>query len=122
MNYELKFYFGNVNDNEVTFLGSYKLADEATFNHYKNLINSGIPFSIWFEHYDNEYCHRNFLVNHLTAKADGLTDDDKTTAYFFINSDIESLKFLTREQFKNEYKINELINQLSRENISRYFR
>lgn len=120
MNYELKFYFGP-NTNEVQFLGSYKLADLHTFNHYKNLINSNVPFGIWFEHYDSEKFHRNFLVDNTALRAEGLIDNDETTVFFIVTSDPTKIKFLTKAEYNDQNKINELINQISKESIARFF-
>ena len=121
MNYELKFYYGSAT-NDVLFLGSYQLADEYTFNHYKQLIGFNIPFSIWFEHNDNILpYHRNVIVDNTALIADGITDNGLTTAFFIVAQDFSKLKFLTKEQFNDQNKINELINQLSRENLSRFF-
>ena len=120
MNYELKFYYGQ-SPSDVQYLGSYKLHDLATFDHYRKLILHRMPFSVWFEHFDIESWHKNAIVDHTALTAEGTTDNGSTTAYFIVINDPSKLKFLTHEEFQDQNKINELINQLSKENITRYF-
>jgi hypothetical protein len=121
MNYELKFYYGNSN-NDVQFLGAYALADDYTYNHYLQLTSFKIEFSVWFNHYDNVFIHRNVIVDRNTICVEGTTDNGDTKAIYIISNDLSKIKFLTEEQFRNQNKINELINQIAKEDIRRFLK
>lgn len=121
MEYELKFYYGK-STNEVVFLGKYPLADKNTYAHYLALITNRIIFSVWFNSFEGELIHRNVLIDGKTLCSEGETDNGKTKAIFIITMDAKNIKLLTDEEFKNQNKINELINQIAKEDLSRFFR
>jgi len=121
MEYEIKFYYGE-NTNEVIFLGKYPLADKYTFDHYLDLINNHIVFSVWFNHFEGEHIHRNIIVDGKALCSEGDTDNGRTKAIFIITMDVNNIKLLTDAEFKNQIKINELINQIAKEDLSRFFR
>ncbi|MFN6378233.1 MAG: hypothetical protein ACK4WD_03095 [Flavobacteriales bacterium] len=121
MNYELKFYYGE-NTNEVVFLGQYPLADKYTYDHYLSLINHKIPFSVWFNHYEGLFIHRNVVVDANTMCNEGEIDNGNTKVIFILSMDANNIQLLTDEEYRNQNKINELINQISKEDVSRFFR
>jgi hypothetical protein len=121
MDYELRFYYGK-NTNEVVFLGKYALADKYTYDHYLNLINNHIIFSVWFNHFAGEHIHRNVIVDGKSLCSEGETDNGKTQVIFIVTMDVNNIKLLTDAEFKNQNKINELINQIAKEDLSRFFR
>lgn len=121
MEYELKFYYGE-NTNEVVFLGRYPLADQHTYNHYLNLINNKVAFSVWFNHYDGNFVHRNVIVDAETLCSEGEIDNGKTRVIFILTMNADNIQLLTEEEYRNQNKINALINQISKEDVSRFFR
>jgi len=121
MEYELKFYYGE-NTNEVVYLGRYPLADQYTYDHYLNLINHKVVFSVWFNHYEGNLIHRNVIVDANTLCSEGEIDNGNTKVIFILTMNVNNIQLLTDEEYRNQNKINELINQISKEDVSRFFR
>lgn len=120
MDYELIFYYGE-KVSEVIFLGKNHLADKYTYDHYLSLINNHIVFSVWFNNFaEDELIHGNVIVDGKSLCFEGETDSGKTTTLFIITMETNKIQLLTEEEFSNQAKINKLINQISKEDLSRF--
>ena len=86
-------------------------------------MKSKIRFNIWFDFLEGEFIHRNFEINEKTDFREGkiVADNENTKAIFIITNDINDLLFLTDSEFKKQDRISELINQLSKEDLTKYF-
>lgn len=113
MKYEINFYLGTY-PNDVRALGTLKLADINTYQHYLNLLNSDQPFNIWFNHYDNEYIHRNarLIKDNSYTFHEVNTTDPPTKSIAILLSDVNKVTFLTDSEFKNQGRIAELFKQI----------
>ena len=121
MEYELKFYYGK-STNEVVFLGNYPLADIKTYEHYLDLLKNQIIFSVWVNNFEGELIYRNVLVDKKTLYYESDTDYENTKSIFIITLDANNIKQFTNEEFNNQNKINEFVEKIAKEDLSRFFR
>jgi len=122
MKYSIKIYFGSKPDS-VRYLGEYNVSNRSTLDHYKELKESGMPFDIWFEHFDNERPYRNIIVNKDSDLYEMTSDHpEPSESLLIICQNPAKLKFLTSEEYHDKEKVQSLIDKIDPEDIKRFLK
>ena len=122
MKYTIKIYFGSRPDS-VKYLGEYPVSNRSSLDHYKELKENGMPFDIWFEHFDGDRPYRNIVVDQQSILLDSASDHpNPSESLTIICQDLSKLKFLTSEEFHDKAKVESLIDKIDPEDIKRFLK
>lgn len=113
------------NFDEMIYLGNVGLVDKYTYDHYLSLLNGKIPFAISFEVFDfikGEFNYHNFNVdykNTFFAEAPNGSGDSIIILY---TNERQNHSFLSQEEYNDTQKLNDLLKDLSKRDLSQYFK
>ena len=127
MDYTIKCFYdpsGGRNYENLMYVGGYRLADETTYNHYLNLLTNRTPFNIGFESFDmTERAFVHHLINVIPGQM--VWGDGENTAnekiILIVTPIRANISSISAEEYHDEAKINEMLERIGRQNLTRFF-
>ncbi len=101
------------------FFGYTVLADELTYNTYKQMIKGELPPStIWFNPFDENYVEGHLSIDPISDKHAEETEPTFKILYIFI-SDKSRVTFLTRDEWFNLNRTKKITDKLNHARIKK---